>query len=101
MEIPAEVIPMDTMILLISDLQILESHFQRTYGRADLYKDALDTSSYYVFEDFGTDKATFDHSLRFYSANADTLFRIYESTFDTLMFRSNSGLTPTNEEILQ
>lgn len=92
--VPENLIPKDKMILLVVDLQTLESHYQRTYGRPDLYADALDSSSYYVFNNHGVTKDQFEKSLDFYSWSSDTLYSIYEGAFDTLLFRnSNLDLT--------
>ncbi len=87
--IPDSVIPKEKFIPLLVDLHVLESHFQRQFGRVDLYRDALDSSSFYVFKDHETSKAAFLTSINFYALEPDTLFLIYEAALDTLNLRTD------------
>lgn len=75
------------MVPLIVDLQILESHFQRQFGRVDLFKEALDSSSQSIFLDHGVTKESYERSLDFYTQTPDTLYVIYEAALDTINFR--------------
>jgi len=84
--IPADVMEKEDMIPLIVDLQILESHFQRQFGRVDLFKSALDSSSESIFVDHGVDRVIYEKSLNFYAENPDTLYVIYEAALDTINF---------------
>lgn len=87
--IPDGVISKDKFIPLLVDLQVLESHFQRQFSRIDLYRDALDSSSLFIFEDHATTKKDFVTSLNFYASQPDTLFLIYEAALDTLNLRTD------------
>jgi hypothetical protein len=86
MNAPANLIPSDKMIPLIVDLQILESHFQRTFNRPDLYKDALDSSSLLIFEKHKVSRSQFDSSYSFYASDAHVIYKIYEAALDSLNF---------------
>lgn len=86
-ELPAGVLEKEELIPLIVDLQVLESHFQRTFGRVDVIRDALDSSSIEIFEDHGTTKTAFENSLDYYSTVPDTLYSIYEAALDTINYR--------------
>ena len=89
MPAPEKLIPSEIMIPLIVDLQILESHYQRTYTRPDLYKDALDSSSNLIFQNYDVTKADFDASFSYYSSDLDTIYSIYEAALDSINFRVN------------
>ena len=95
--IPADVMEKEDMIPLIVDLQILESHFQRQFGRVDLFKSALDSSSESIFVDHGVDRVIYEKSLNFYSENPDTLYVIYEAALDTINFRLDRMNSIDNE----
>ena len=87
--IPNNVLQKDEIIPVIVDLQILESHFQRQFGRVDLFKDALDSSSQLIFEDHGISQEKYETSLAFYSETPDTLYVIYEAALDSVNYRLN------------
>ena len=87
--IPEGIMEKEDMIPLIVDLQILESHFQRQFGRVDLFKAALDSSSEQILTDHGVDRSTYEQSLNYYAQNPDTLYLIYEAALDTVNFRLN------------
>lgn len=83
---PPNLIPTEKMIPIIVDLQILESHFQRTFNRPDLYKASLDSSSSLIFEKYAVSKSQFDSSYTYYAYDTETMFKIYESALDSLNF---------------
>lgn len=96
--IPEGVLPKEELIPVIVDLQILESHFQRQFARADVYRDALDSSSNSVFEAHGVTRDQFSESMEFYSQDPDTLFLIYEAALDTINFKVNGpGNAPVTD----
>lgn len=89
-ETPSGILEKEELIPLIVDLQVLESHFQRTFGRVDVIRNALDSSSVEVFEEHGTTKIAFENSLDYYSTFPDTLYTIYEAALDTINYRLNA-----------
>ena len=86
---PEKLIPTEILIPIIVDLQILESHYQRTYIRPDLYKGALDSSSNLIFQDYNITKADFNASFSYYASDLDTIYSIYEAALDSINFRMN------------
>ena len=89
--LPDHILDKETIIPVIVDLQVLESHFQRQFARADLYRNSLDSSSVFIFEKHGITKAQFDESINYYSEMPDTLFVIYEAALDTINYRLDSA----------
>jgi hypothetical protein len=83
---PVNLISSEKMIPLIVDLQILESHFQRTYNRPDLYKESLDSSSQLIFEKHQVSKSQYDSSYMFYANDLDAIYKMYEAALDSLNF---------------
>lgn len=77
----------DELIPLIIDLQILESHYHRVYQRPDAYKNALDSASYFVFENHNTSREEFEMSFTHYSQNVDEMYEIYEVALDSVNLR--------------
>jgi hypothetical protein len=95
-DLPDNVLQREVFIPVLVDLQILESHFQRQFARIDLYRDALDSSSRFIFEDHGVTKDMFTATVNYYATQPDTLFVIYEAALDSIKFRTNAN---TSSEI--
>lgn len=98
-ELPANILEREVFIPVLVDLQILESHFQRQFARIDLYRDALDSSSQFIFEDHGISKEKFSTSLNYYATQPDSLFIIYEAALDSIKFRTNANNLSESEEV--
>lgn len=88
---PEKLIPTDSMIVLIIDAQILESHFMRTFNHPDNYLESLDSSTNKMFEDYGYTKSQFEKSYDYYASNIDVIYQIYEAALDSINFRLSSG----------
>jgi len=84
---PDNLISADKMISLIIDLQILETHYNRQFQQPQLYKNALDSASEFVFEKHSVTKSQFDSSYTFYSFEPTTIYGIYEAALDSINFR--------------
>ena len=89
---PDDLIPTHEMIPVMIDLQILESHYQKRYQRANLFKDALDSASYFVFERHEVTKDQFERSYEFYSMDLQVMYLLLETTLDSVNFRVNRDL---------
>lgn len=86
---PEDLISHEKMIPLIIDLQILESHYQKRYQRANLYKDALDSASYFVFEKYDVSKDQFKRSYEYYCMDVNKMYLLLETTLDSVNNRVN------------
>lgn len=91
-EKPAVILDKAKLISVIVDVQILESHYQAMFQRKEVYANALDSATYFVFENHQINKSIFEDNLKYYSEYPDTLFTIYESALDTINNRINSNL---------
>ena len=89
---PPRLIPEENMIPIIIDLQLIESHYHRKFLRPDAYKEALDSASYFVFEEHGVTRGQFDSSFTYYSYDVDKMYKIYETALDTLNIRISLGV---------
>jgi len=88
-KVPENLISSDKIIPIIVDLQVLESHYQRVYGRPDLYMAALDSSSNLIFQNYDVTKADFENSFAYYSSDLNVIYSIYEAALDSINFRIN------------
>ncbi len=89
---PAQLVPTTKFIPLLVDLKILEEHYHHTYLRPELYVKSLDSSSAFVFEEYGVTKDQFRNSMNFYCQQPDTIYHIFESALDTINLRVSSRM---------
>lgn len=89
---PEVFLSQEELIDVIVDVQILESYYHNIYQRPNVYANALDSATYFIFEDHKITKSIFHENLDYYVTQPDTLFSIYESALDTINNRINSGL---------
>ena len=90
-ETPDYLIEKEKFIQVIVDVHLLEEYYHRLYVHEEAYKEALDSATYFVFEDYGVNKEKFEKSLDYYSSKPDSLFSIYEAALDTINFRINTS----------
>jgi hypothetical protein len=81
---PEDLLPEVKIMDIIIDLQILESHYQFRYQRPDVYKNALDSASYYVYQKHGTNEDQYVRSFNYYAHDIDKMYLIYEATLDSV-----------------
>ena len=77
----------DTLIPIIVDLQVLESHYHRKYQQPNFYKEALDSASEVIFSNYSTNREIFELSFDYYSIEMDRMYYIYEAALDTINLR--------------
>jgi hypothetical protein len=86
--IPRDVIPADTMAMLIADLHITEAMLSQKYPRRDsleIFKPAYFSA---LFEKYHTTEPKFRESYNFYREHPKLLESIYEEAITDLNLRS-------------
>lgn len=81
--VPDDLIPRDTLIGIIIDLETLEAYYEQTHKRPTVYKDALDSACSILLYDKGVTKKQLETSIEYYSFYPDSIFALYESTLDS------------------
>lgn len=81
---PSDLISEQDIIPIIIDLQILESHYHRTFSRPDTYKESLDSASTFVFKNHGVTKTKFEESYAYYAFDINKIYSIYEAALDSI-----------------
>jgi len=78
-EAPTNVIPIDSMALLLHDLAILESHIQQKYIQLERYAKIMRMSGDSLLNKNGVSRQRYEESLMYYSKNPEILNAIYDS----------------------
>lgn len=87
---PDNVIPKETMSLVIADLHLAESKVQNlTYDKADSAAYAYKTLENEIFTKYKITKAQYDTSYSYYSKNLVEFNEIYEKAIDSLDLRQS------------
>ncbi len=87
---PKNLLEREELIDLIVDVQMIESYYHNRYQRPEVYVNALDSATYYVFKNHQTTKAVFKENLMYWAEQPDTLYSIYEAALDTVNNRINA-----------
>jgi hypothetical protein len=77
------------LIDLIIDVQLLESQYHSLYQRPEVYANALDSSTYYIFKNHNTTKQIYKDNLLYWTNQPDSLYSIYEAALDSVNNRIN------------
>ncbi len=77
------------LIDLIIDVQLLESHYHSLYQRPEVYANALDSATFYVFKKHHTTKQIYKDNILYWTNQPDSLYHIYETALDTVNNRIN------------
>lgn len=67
--VPAGILPLEKMAPLVTEVTLLETHYQSKYGVPSQYKTALDGSVKKVLKKANCNKRTFEKSLKYYAAH--------------------------------
>jgi len=80
------------LIDLIIDVQLLESQYHSMYQRPEVYANALDSSTSYIFKKHNTTKQIYKENLLYWTNQPDSLYSIYEAALDSVNNRINVKL---------
>lgn len=78
-EVPADLIPQDSMVLLVHDLATLESHIQQKYIQLERYAKIMRMSGDSLLSENGISRERYESSFLYYSKNPKLLSDIYDS----------------------
>jgi hypothetical protein len=78
-EAPKDLIPQDSMILLVHDLAILESHIQQKYIQLERYAKIMRMSGDSLLSKNNISRQRYESSLLYYSKSPEILNAIYDS----------------------
>ena len=95
---PANLIPKDSMIFLVHDLSILESHIQQKYIQLERYAKIMRMSGDSLLNKNGVSRQRYEESLMYYSQNPLLLKEIYDSVLVRLEGISAVNNSPINLE---
>lgn len=81
---PGDLIPADTMVALLTDLTIIESHISNKYPPAIIKNELMINSGDTVLASYGVDYKRWERSMKYYAANQQLMMGINDSVIAKL-----------------
>lgn len=97
-EAPANLIPKDSMVLILHDLSILESYIHQKHVQLERYALLLRNSGDSLLADYGVSRERYENSLDYYGKNPEQFIEIY----DAVLLKMEGGkVNPSPNQALE
>ena len=83
-EAPENLIPADTMELVLREMMFVEAIVKTKYGNVGQFHETMKKSGKHVLSAFNIDSLRFDQSMDYYVRQQEELLEIYEAIQDTI-----------------
>ena len=81
---PEDLIPRDTMVMLLKDLTLIEAHVQNKYNSVDKYRETMLLSGNEILKNYNISRDRLDRSMDYYGSRQEILAGIYSEILDSL-----------------
>ncbi|HRO76073.1 MAG TPA: DUF4296 domain-containing protein [Crocinitomicaceae bacterium] len=82
--VPKDVIPVDTMIFIMSDMAVLENVVRRDFPQLAQQAEIVKNSGDSLLKNYNIDYNRYKQSLDYYTFSPDTMIYIYEKMSDNI-----------------
>ncbi len=86
-EVPSDLIPQDSMVMILKDMSILESFTHQKYIQLERYAMLLRMSGDSLLQDYGVNRDRYERSMEYYGKNPQRFMDIY----DSVIFQLDGG----------
>lgn len=86
---PENLIPRDTMVLVLSDLTVLEAHVTNKYPTVTVFKNLLKKSGDDLLKKYNISFKRLDESMNYYGSRQEEMQSIYTEIQDSLTLKLN------------
>jgi hypothetical protein len=81
---PNDLIPRDTMVMVLKDLTVIESHIQNKYVSVTRFKRIMEISGDHVLKDYNLSMKRLERSMDYYGSRQELMSGIYAEILDSL-----------------
>ena len=81
---PDGLVPKDTMVMLLKDLTLLESHVQVKYQQVSVFKETMRASGNEILKRYQMNESRFERSIDYYMSRQTEMQEIYSQVLDSL-----------------
>jgi hypothetical protein len=85
---PDDLIPRDTMIMVMKDLTLIESHIQMKYLQVTTYKETMKRSGQVIMDKYKISRKRFESSMDYYGTRQLEMQEMYACVLDSLNLMS-------------
>lgn len=85
---PKDLIPTDTMVMVLKDLTLIESHIQMKYLQVTTYKETMKRSGQVIMDKYRISRNRFEKSMDYYGTRQLEMQDIYARVLDSLNLMS-------------
>jgi hypothetical protein len=95
---PQDLIPQDSMVIILHDMSIMESFIHQKYVQLERYALLMRMSGDSLLGNFGVTRARFETSMEYYGKQPKLFMQIY----DSIIFKLEGGkVNPSPHEALE
>lgn len=81
---PDDLIPRDTMVMVLKDLTLIESHIQNKYQHVAIFKETMKLSGKQILDKYHLKHDRFEKSMDYYGSRQQEMTSIYTEILDSL-----------------
>jgi hypothetical protein len=81
---PKNLVPEDTMVMVIRDLTLIESHIQMKYEGVSVFKELMERSGEHILANYNMSTERFESSINYYGSRQEMMQQIYSRVLDSL-----------------
>lgn len=81
---PGNLIPRDSMVIVLKDLILVESHVQSKYMHVSRFQKTMKMSGKKILDEYGISHNRFESSMDYYGSHQDQMQSIYTEILDSL-----------------
>lgn len=81
---PDDIIPRDTIVMILKDMSLLESHIQAKYIHVSRFQETMKRSGKKLLDGYGVSHDRFNRSMDYYGSRQEEMQSIYTEILDSL-----------------
>ena len=87
--VPKDLIPKDSMTLIMKDFMVLESYIANTHPEISVSPELMENSVDSLFTSYGISPQRFETSFQYYGTQQEEMMKIYTEIQDSLTWEMN------------
>jgi hypothetical protein len=87
--IPKDLIPKDSMTLILKDMMVLENYIANTHPEINISPDLMKKSGDSLLSSYDVSPKRFESSFQYYGTQKDEMINIYAEVQDSLTWKMN------------
>lgn len=86
---PENLIPRDSLVMVLEDMMVMESHVQSKYPQMNMSRKVMKNSGNAILAKYGISFERYDKSVDYYASRQEEMIEIYTQVQDSLNWKMN------------